>query len=1203
MEDLADLVFEVDGMMCQKNCATTVQKVLLSLPAVRDARVTFAQREALVWLNTEQYSTNPVVLIESMEAVGYDAVLKADNRKSPADLVFEVDGMMCQKNCATTVQKVLLSLPAVRDAKVTFAEREALVWLRTEKYATSPAVLIQAMEAVGYDAVIKADNRQLFPTTDDAQTLNPMAPTKPDISISIENIANKDIAKIESLVRTLPGVLDVAINDASKELEIWGYIDKSLVVDTIKQQGFGPNNRNANKEIELTPITSTTMIRTTEDDKVIELRAAKIKQLDSTVASLRRIPHLHVEIIDQKVVISFNQQLISSAKVHAFLEDRELTPAIINNTTEEEEVKLKKEFMYSVRGMSCGNCAVKIEKAISTMPGVTFSAVSVMTHQAKVIVDDAIDQACGPRDVMEKVRSLGYECDLMMNDGSNTNHAQEQGAELTQWRRLLIISIIFGGPVVVLHLLMHYNAMLMMFMMQPAICGNGVELGQLVMFLLNSIMLIFVGYKFYRAALISAYHGSFGMDFLVMTGTSITFLYSTIQLCFACKSGISTEHMFFETTGMLLLFVTIGKYIECYATGKSASSVAELLKLQAREAFLVTNPSAQRIVNPEETDPMVSDDDLQVISVDLVQKGDIVKVLPGGRIPTDGRIVLGSTYVDESMITGESNPVHKTRGDEVFGSTVNQDNCVYITVTSYGQDSALAQIVKLVESAQMSKAPVQQYADRLAGIFTPIILILAVLTFTVWLTLSYARVVPRSWFEDEYDNPLLFSLLFAISVVVISCPCALGLATPTAIMVGTTVGAANGILIKGGHAFEIAHKVDTIVFDKTGTLTEGKPSLTDEIVIENKGKYAADSMLVLAATAEQRSEHPIAQAIIRAAKSRGINPLPLAEDASISFVGSGVSCESALGKILIGNRGFMKAQEVTVSAIADSAMWNLEIQGKTAICVALNGQVFGVLGLSDVPKPEADTAVRTLKSMGIDVWMLTGDNATTAEALAHSLEISQDRVLAGMLPQDKVSKVRELQAAGHCVAMIGDGINDSPALAQADLGVAIGAGTQIAIEAASMVLVRSNLHDLVVSFDLAKVVFRRIRLNFMWAMIYNVIAVPFAAGVWFPWTHVLLPPHYAGLAMALSSISVVMSSMLLTRYRRPPLLGDAQEIANGKQESFWKRAWQRRTTPEADYDQLPTNEKEWEMTLGLGLGLGRMNEGRTQWNSIRDDMV
>lgn len=345
------------------------------------------------------------------------------------------------------------------------------------------------------------------------------------------------------------------------------------------------------------------------------------------------------------------------------------------------------------------------------------------------------------------------------------------------------------------------------------------------------------------------------------------------------------------------------------------------------------------------------------------------------------------------------------------------------------------------------------------------------------------------------------------------------------------------------HHLNTCFRIDTIVFDKTGTLTVGKPTVTDIVPIESKSinpelDSSGTSIILIASTAEQNSEHPIALAVMKAAQEHRVSPLALKENAAISYVGSGVSCECSLGKILVGNRTFMKAQNVTVTAVADSAMWNLEIQGKTAICVALNEDVHGIIGVTDVPKPEADHAIRALRSLGMDVWMMTGDNATTAEALANQLDLSQDRVLSGMFPQDKARKVRELQEAGHSVAMIGDGVNDSPALAQADLGVAIGAGTQIAMEAASMVLIRSDLHDLVVAFDLAKVVFQRIKMNFLWAFIYNVISIPFAAGVWYPWTKMALPPHYAGFAMALSSISVVISSLMLKRYKRPE---DAQE--------------------------------------------------------------
>ena len=503
-------------------------------------------------------------------------------------------------------------------------------------------------------------------------------------------------------------------------------------------------------------------------------------------------------------------------------------------------------------------------------------------------------------------------------------------------------------------------------------------------------------------------------------------------------------------------------------------------------------------------------------------------------------------------------------GDAVFGSTVNQQSTIYISATAIGSEGALAQIVRMVESAQMNKAPVQAYADRIASVFTPMVLCLSLITFVSWATLAWMHKIPREWFADEYGDPLLFAMLFAISVVVISCPCALGLATPTAIMVGTSVGAFNGILIKGGVAFETAHRVDTIIFDKTGTLTVGKPIVTDEVPfvpVLNPGLHSRSSddssleskcnkMLRLAATAEQASEHPLAKAILDAARNRGLLLENLQPSAFESTTGCGVRCVSNEGVILIGNRSFLEGHEVHLSSVIDSSMWSIEVQGKTAVCVALDSEVLGVLGIADVPKPESLLAVTALRSMGVDVWMVTGDNKTTAEAIADQFDIPKDRIISGAMPQDKVEKVLELQRAGRSVAMVGDGVNDSPALAAADLGIAIGAGTHVAIEAADMVLVRSNLLDVVVALDLAQVVFRRIKINFMFALLYNILAIPFAAGVWFPYTHMQVPPQYAGLSMAMSSISVVASSMALKLYQRPSIISQSLEYESSDINAF-----------------------------------------------------
>jgi Cu+-exporting ATPase len=583
---------------------------------------------------------------------------------------------------------------------------------------------------------------------------------------------------------------------------------------------------------------------------------------------------------------------------------------------------------------------------------------------------------------------------------------------------------------------------------------------------------------------------------------------------------------------MLYLFVTVGKYVEASARRRTCTALTELLRLQPRRATRVLGPPGEAAAALREAPSTVEVADVEM---ELVQRGDTLQVLPGSRIPVDGIVVFGESYVDQSMITGEPVPVGKTVGDSVFGGTVNQHGLLYITAVSVGTDTTLAQIVQLVQDAQLAKAPIQSYADRIAGMFTPVVVAIALITFAVWSTMAYTHRIPEEWIQNTTSgDPLLFSLLFSISVIVISCPCALGLATPTAVMVGTSVGAINGILIKGGPAFETAHRVNTVVFDKTGTLTSGKPTVTDVLPA---GQLSSDqqeqerALLVLrwAAAAEQNSEHPIAHAIISAAKTRGLS-LP----GVCSFVnrpGLGIRCVTSDGlNITVGNRAWVQTHCLTVTAEVERLLWELEVQGKTAVVVGVDDCVVGVVGVSDQPKPEAFTTIVALQALGLEVWMLTGDNKICAEAVANELGIPTEKVAAGVLPAEKAAMVKNLQAQGKVVAMVGDGINDSPALAQADVGMAVGAGTHVALEAANVVLVRNHLHDVVVALHLAKAVFRRcehcrrvyelcehyacvrnrIKQNFIFATMYNIVAIPFAAGVCFPWFQRTVPPQYAG---------------------------------------------------------------------------------------------
>ena len=1119
-----------------------------------------------------------------------------DNHHNP-DIVLNVIGMMCQKNCASTVEKALSLAIGVTKAIVNFKESEALIWGNI-----SVKDAIDVVESVGFDASIKIDNTvidvKIESISSPLQSKNATTDKKakkgknsnkgtspmknialndsgqpPDLILKVRGMFDPNICvkKVTETLEAVDGVMAVQVDFKSRLVYAWGFADLTSLIHNLNALGYNAtsydtdNGGDDGQKVMKSKSHSTHRLEVQIGGMSC---AACLKAIETGVMRLKGVELIKVALLVAKAEILFDNVVIQTEEIVACIVGLGYTVKVIKESTTGLEPR-HKEYIFQVSGMSCANCALKIERTLKATIGVIDTGVSCMTNRARVVVNSNDESAPGPRDIMNKIQTLGYGCQIAQK---NMNNQDESDDDLKQWTRLLFLALMLGVPVLTLHIMMG-SPTAMMVLNREALCDGGITFGQTMNVFLNVPMQFIVGYRFYRGAFLGALHGNYGMDLLVVMGTSITFVYSCYQLWFACLAGVSTKNVFFEASGMLFMFVTIGKYMEAYAKGKTVSAITNLLKLQPRMALLVTPPdevpkpkkssygtmAKQATYDvPDDIDPNDNSYLLEIagvteINLDLIQCGDVVKVLPGSRIPTDGYIVHGSSYIDESMITGESMPKHRTKGDFLFGSTLNQSSVLYVHVTSIGAESALSQIVNLVEEAQMQKAPVQAYADRIAGVFTPIVITLALCTFLTWSFLAWLHMIPREWFEEEYGDPLLFSMLFGISVIVISCPCALGLATPTAIMVGTSVGAANGILIKGGPAFETAHKITTIIFDKTGTLTEGKAIVTDEVLIEtiigqpsvkSSGlETAKERLLRLAATAEQGSDHPLAHAVLNAAAFNQLSLQPLGENAFESITGSGVRCKTIEGTVLVGNRSFMEKNGITVSNVLDSAMWDLEVQGKTAVCVALDDKVIGILGITDTLKPEAHKTVEALKGMGLDVWMVTGDNKTTAEAIASQLNIPKERIVSGAMPVDKVLKVEELQNRGQQVAMIGDGINDSPALARSNLGIAVGAGTHVAVEAADMVLIRNNLLDVVVALDLAKLVFQRIKLNFMWAIVYNILAIPFAAGVWFPWTHMLVPPQYAGLAMAFSSISVVASSMSLRLYKRPKYLElDAKEI-------------------------------------------------------------
>jgi len=637
------------------------------------------------------------------------------------------------------------------------------------------------------------------------------------------------------------------------------------------------------------------------------------------------------------------------------------------------------------------------------------------------------------------------------------------------------------------------------------------------------------GARFYRNALNAVAHGSANMDVLVVLGTSSAYLYSMISMLSDIYRGQQTEvasrdSSFFETSAMLITFILLGKYLETSARSMTASAITALMDLQVDNAVLLDTAQG-----PEE-EAIEREIDLR-----LVEVGDILKVFPGHRIPVDGVVVTGTSYVDESMLTGESASVSKSVGDSTTGSTVNGHGVLTIQATRVGSDTALAQIVKLVEDAQSSKAPIQDFADRIAKYFVPVVVFIAIFTWIIWFSLAY--VLEVSFLDSIPDSErFVFSFKFGVAVLVISCPCALGLATPTAVMVSTGVGAKYGILIKGGESLEAASRITSVVMDKTGTITEGKATVADCSLF---GTLTKKELFSLAGSAELSSEHVVAKAIVQYAKYLKCT-LTTDHAEFEAKPGFGIDCTLVGGsRVIVGNRKMMKLNNVSVSNPAiDAFLEEHEKNGTVVLCASdessISGMVIvGAIAISDPVKENAAYVVSLLKSLGISVYMCSGDNATTANAVAVQCGISPENVFANCLPNQKVNRIKKLQSLGEKVAMIGDGINDSPALTCADVGIAVGAGTDIAIQFADAVLIRNNLMDVAVFLHLSQCTIKRIKLNFFFSFVYNTFCIPLAAGLFYPGFHLTLPPMLAGFMMAMSSVSVVCSSLLLRRYKPP----------------------------------------------------------------------
>ena len=721
------------------------------------------------------------------------------------------------------------------------------------------------------------------------------------------------------------------------------------------------------------------------------------------------------------------------------------------------------EVEFEVSGMTCGSCAARIQRALTRQPGVERATVNFATSRATVVyAPSTVD----PDGLGAAVAGIGYELSPAVADSAEDKERRDEAdaaeaAAQAAWFRRTLLAWPLGLAV-----------MYLAFVGEPTTANRWAQL------VLTAPVQFWSGWPFLAGAVARARHRSASMDTLVAIGTLAAFVYSSYEL-------FAGGHLYFETSALLIAFLSLGRYFETRTKRQASRAIRALIELGAKEARLV--------VDGEEV----------LVAVEQVTVGDVFRVRPGEKVPVDGVVVEGASAVDESMLTGESVPVDKTPGDKVAGATINASGLLDVRATAVGADTALAQIVRLVEDAQASKAPVQALADRISAVFVPVVAAIAVTSFTGWWLIG--------------GDPAA-GLLAGVAVLIIACPCALGLATPTAIMVGTGRGAAMGILIKGGEVLQRSTRVDTVVFDKTGTLTTGRMSLTDVVAAEGVGD---DVLLATAAAVEAGSEHPIGEAVVAGARDRGAATPHASRFASEA--GHGVHAVVDGTVVHVGRRKLMNEAGLVLPPALELAAAALEAQGRTAIFAGWHGEVRGVLAVADTVKDEAVDAVRRLHDMGVQVAMITGDNRRTADAVARQVGI--DRVLAEVLPADKAEEVRRLQDEGRRVAMVGDGVNDAPALVQADLGIAIGTGTDVAIESSDITLLSADLTGVATAIRLSRRTFRTILQNLGWAFGYNVAALPLAAAG-------LLNPVIAGAAMAFSSVSVVSNSLRLKRFRK-----------------------------------------------------------------------
>uniref|UniRef100_A0A8C3TDB4 Copper-transporting ATPase 2 n=1 Tax=Chelydra serpentina TaxID=8475 RepID=A0A8C3TDB4_CHESE len=1204
----------VEGMTCQ-SCVNTIEGKIGKLHGVLRIKVSLSNQEAVIAY--QPYIIQPEDLKNHIDNMGYESTIKSKlaplkldmidlerlqttsttktsaslsnsnvepvvgKMNSTTTMTLGVEGMHCQ-SCVKNIEGNISGLPGVQNIKVSLERKNTVVQFNPN--IMTPISLQQAIETlppgnfkVSLPNGVEANNRELlskatfsspqFHSTSSGDQLTSTA------VLSIDGMTcGSCVQSIEGTMSQRKGVQHISVSLAERTGTIHynsAVTNSEDLRGAIEDMGFDASILTAHHpQPNISPPSSPNSyldspkppnVATTEKCfmQITGMTCAScVSNIERNLQKEDGIDSVLVALMAGKAEIKYKPESIQPLEIVQLIQNLGFDATVIEDHTDTDG-----NAELIITGMTCASCVHNIESKLTRTNGIFYASVALATSKAHIQFDPEI---IGPRDIIQIIEGIGFHASLAKRDPNA--HNLDHKKEIKQWRKSFLCSLVFGIPVLILMIYMlipdgqQHGTMVLEQNLIP-----GLSILNLLFFVLCTLVQFLGGWYFYVQAYKSLKHKTANMDVLIVLATTIAYIYSCVILVVAiAEKAEESPITFFDTPPMLFVFIALGRWLEHIAKSKTSEALAKLMSLQATEATIVT----------------LGPDHSEQVAVELVQRGDIVKVVPGGKFPVDGKVIDGSSMADESLITGEAMPVTKKPGSTVIAGSINAHGSVLVNATHVGSDTTLAQIVKLVEEAQMSKAPIQQLADKFSGYFVPFIIIISTVTLLVWITIGFINFdVVQKYFPHQNKHLskaeviLRFAFQTSITVLCIACPCSLGLATPTAVMVGTGVAAQNGILIKGGKPLEMAHKIKTVMFDKTGTITCGVPKVMRMLLLGDMAKLSLKKILAIVGTAEASSEHPLGMAVTKYCKEElGTESLGYCTDFQ-AVPGCGISCkvrsvEAVLGQseqslneqnaylssvstvslghsssimvpesdapltysVLIGNREWMRRNGLLISSDVNDAMTGHEMKGQTAILVAIDGALCGMVAIADTVKQEAALAVHTLQHMGIDVVLITGDNRKTAKAIATQVGIK--KVFAEVLPSHKVAKVQELQNEGKKVAMVGDGVNDSPALAGADIGIAIGTGTDVAIEAADVVLIRNDLLDVVASIHLSKRTVRRIRINLVLALIYNLLGIPIAAGVFMP-IGIVLQPWMGSAAMAASSVSVVLSSLQLKCYKKP----------------------------------------------------------------------